>query len=201
VVLREEEPVAEKTTVPRERVRLDTETVTDERQVTEEVRKEQIDLDDQGEGAGRAFRRAVSAAASVKRGIWMAQEKTVARSLHDLGLAAWFGGSLMGAVGLIGAAGAVDPAEQRLRVTNAGWARWTPVNLAGIAAHVAGGAMLLGANKGRLAGQRGVATATIAKTALTGLALAETGCSRALGAKLPQVRQVMTAIWSPSRRR
>ena len=53
--------------------------------------------------------------------------------------------------------------------------------------------MLLGANNGRLAGQRGVATATIAKTALTGLALAETGCSRALGAKLPQVRQVMTA--------
>jgi stress response protein YsnF len=46
-VLREEEPVVEKTTVPKERVRLDTETVTDERQVSEEVRKEQIDLDDQ----------------------------------------------------------------------------------------------------------------------------------------------------------
>jgi stress response protein YsnF len=30
-------------------VRLETETVTDERQVTEEVRKEQIDVDDQGE--------------------------------------------------------------------------------------------------------------------------------------------------------
>jgi hypothetical protein len=29
----------------------------------------------------------------------MAQDNTVARSLHDLGLAAWFGGSLMGAVG------------------------------------------------------------------------------------------------------
>jgi CBS domain-containing protein len=117
----------------------------------------------------------------------MAQDNTVARSLHDLGLAAWFGGSLMGAVGLNGAAGAVDPAEQRLRVANAGWARWTPVNLAGIAAHVAGGAVLLAANKGRLAGQRGVATATIAKAGLTGLALAATGYSRALGAKLQQV--------------
>jgi CBS domain-containing protein len=117
----------------------------------------------------------------------MAQDNTVARSLHDLGLAAWFGGSLMGAVGLNGAAAAVDPAEQRLRVANAGWARWTPVNLAGIAAHVAGGSMLLVANKGRLAGQRGVATATIAKTALTGLALAATGYSRALGAKLQRV--------------
>jgi CBS domain-containing protein len=117
----------------------------------------------------------------------MAQDNTVARSLHDLGLAAWFGGSLMGAVGLNGAAGAVDSAEQRLRVANAGWVRWTPVNLAGIAAHVAGGAVLLVANKGRLAGQRGVATATITKAALTGLALAATGYSRALGAKLQQV--------------
>jgi CBS domain-containing protein len=117
----------------------------------------------------------------------MAQDNTVARSLHDLGLAAWFGGSLMGAVGLNGAAGAVDPADQRLRVANAGWARWTPVNLAGIAAHLAGGSILLMGNKGRLAGQRGVATATIAKTALTGLALAATGYSRALGAKLQQI--------------
>jgi hypothetical protein len=47
--------------------------------------------------------------------------------------------------------------------------------------------VLLGANKGRLASQRGVATATIAKTALTGLALAATGYSRTLGAKLQQV--------------
>jgi CBS domain-containing protein len=116
----------------------------------------------------------------------MAKDNTVARSLHDVGLAAWFGGSLMGAVGLNGAARAVDQPEQRLRVANAGWARWTPVNLAGIAAHLAGGAVLLVANKGRLAGQRGVATATIAKTALTGLALAATGYSRALGAKLQQ---------------
>jgi stress response protein YsnF len=39
--------VVEKRAVPRERVRLDTETVTDERQVSEEVRKEQIEVDDQ----------------------------------------------------------------------------------------------------------------------------------------------------------
>jgi uncharacterized protein (TIGR02271 family) len=45
VVLREEQPVVEKRTVPRERVRLDTETVTEERQVGEEVRKEQIEVD------------------------------------------------------------------------------------------------------------------------------------------------------------
>jgi stress response protein YsnF len=36
--------------VPRERVRLDKDTVTDERQVSEEVRKEQIEVD--GDQAG-----------------------------------------------------------------------------------------------------------------------------------------------------
>jgi len=45
VVLREEEPVVEKRVVPRERVRLDTETVTEERQVGEEVRKEQVEVE------------------------------------------------------------------------------------------------------------------------------------------------------------
>jgi uncharacterized protein (TIGR02271 family) len=45
VTLREETPVVEKRAVPKERVRLDTETVTDERQVSEEVRKEQIEVD------------------------------------------------------------------------------------------------------------------------------------------------------------
>jgi uncharacterized protein (TIGR02271 family) len=39
VTLREEEPVVEKRTVPKERVRLDTDTVTEERQVGEEVRR------------------------------------------------------------------------------------------------------------------------------------------------------------------
>jgi hypothetical protein len=38
---------------PRERVRLDTETVTDERQVSEEVRKEQIEVDGDQHRLGR----------------------------------------------------------------------------------------------------------------------------------------------------
>jgi hypothetical protein len=120
----------------------------------------------------------------------MAADNTVSRSLHDLGLAAWFGGSLMGAVGLNGAAAEVEEPKQRLRVATAGWNRWTPVNLAGIAAHVAGGAVLLGANKGRVASQQGVAQATVVKTALTGAALAATAWSRALGAKLDEAGEV-----------
>jgi hypothetical protein len=120
----------------------------------------------------------------------MTADNTVSRSLHDLGLATWFGGSLMGAVGLNGAAATVEEPKQRLRVANSGWNRWTPVNLAGIAAHLAGGAVLLGANKGRLTSQRGVASATVVKTALTGAALAATAWSRALGAKLDEAGEV-----------
>jgi uncharacterized protein (TIGR02271 family) len=45
VTLREEEVVVDKRAVPRERVRLDKKTVTDERQVSEEVRKEQIEVE------------------------------------------------------------------------------------------------------------------------------------------------------------
>jgi uncharacterized protein (TIGR02271 family) len=47
LTLHEETPVVEKRVVPRERVRLDTETVTDQREVGEEVRKERIEVDDQ----------------------------------------------------------------------------------------------------------------------------------------------------------
>jgi len=45
MVLSEEQPVVEKKTVPKERVRLEKDVVTDEREVSEEVRKEQIDAD------------------------------------------------------------------------------------------------------------------------------------------------------------
>src|SRR4051794_2791944 len=51
VVLHQEEVVAEKRAVPKERIRLDKDTVTDERQVSEIVRKEEIDVDDEGRSA------------------------------------------------------------------------------------------------------------------------------------------------------
>ena len=45
VVLHEEEVVTEKRAVPKERVRLDKDVITEEQQVSDEVRKEQIDVD------------------------------------------------------------------------------------------------------------------------------------------------------------
>ena len=123
----------------------------------------------------------------------MAETNTIARSLHDAGLAAWFGGSLMGATGLNGAAAEVSDPSQRTRVANAGWDRWTPLNAAAIAAHVLGGIGLTVGNRGRLAAQEGVATQTALKTALTGAALAATAYSRALGRKVTQAGDVPSA--------
>jgi uncharacterized protein (TIGR02271 family) len=50
VVLHEEVPVVEKNVVAKERVRLGTETVSEEREVTEQVRKEQIETDGVNDG-------------------------------------------------------------------------------------------------------------------------------------------------------
>jgi hypothetical protein len=86
----------------------------------------------------------------------MSERNTVIRSLHDLGLAAWFGGSLAGAVAVNGAAADLPDPTTRLRVANAGWARWTPVNAIAIGAHLIGGTGLLRANRGRVSNQHGV---------------------------------------------
>lgn len=114
----------------------------------------------------------------------MSERNTVVRSLHDLGLAVWLGGSLAGAVAVNGAAADVPDPTMRLRVANAGWARWTPVNATAIAAHLVGGFALLRANRERTFAQKGVGASTVAKLVLTGAALGVTGYSRVLGKKL-----------------
>ncbi|WP_405095237.1 hypothetical protein [Micromonospora sp. NBC_01412] len=114
----------------------------------------------------------------------MSERHTALRSMHDLGLAAWFGGSLMGALGVNGAAAQINDSTQRLPVASAGWARWTPVNAAAIGAHLIGGVGELATESPRVLAQSGVARMSAAKTALTVAALAVTGYSRLLGMRL-----------------
>ena len=104
--------------------------------------------------------------------------------MHDLGLAAWFGGSLFGAVGLNGASAAVSNPVDRVTVANAGWARWAPVNAAAIGVHAIGGVALIVANKGRVAAQKGTRGNTIVKGALTLVAMGVTAYSGTQGARL-----------------
>ncbi|WP_328849694.1 hypothetical protein OG423_27095 [Micromonospora zamorensis] len=114
----------------------------------------------------------------------MSERHTALRSMHDLGLAAWFGGSLMGAFGVNGAAAKISDSTQRLPVASAGWSRWTPVNAAAIGAHLAGAVGELVTESPRVAAQAGVARTSVIKTALTIGALAVTGYSRLLGMRL-----------------
>jgi hypothetical protein len=114
----------------------------------------------------------------------MSHRNTMIRSLHDVGLAAWFGGSLMGAVGLNAAAAAASAPQERTTLSSIGWARWTPVNAAAIAAHLVGGAGLIVTNKARVSAQPGARANTAAKAGLTVAAAALTAYSRALGKKV-----------------
>jgi uncharacterized membrane protein len=111
---------------------------------------------------------------------------TVSRSLHDVGLATWFGGTLANAVALNPAAGQAADPRSTGAVANAGWDRWTPVNAAAIGAHVIGSLGQLAGNRDRLTAQKGVASMALAKTALTGAALGVTAYSRVLGRKVAQ---------------
>lgn len=113
----------------------------------------------------------------------MSSRNTVVRSLHDLGAAAWFGGALMGALGVNGAAAAVGDPTDRARVAAAGWAKWAPANAAAIGAHLVGGAGLLLANRDRAQHQAGVTANTTAKLIVTGAAMAATAYSGILGAQ------------------
>lgn len=115
---------------------------------------------------------------------------TVSRSLHDLGLSAWFGGTLANAVALNSAAAAASDPNSTGAVANAGWARWTPVNAAAIGMHVAGSIGQLGGNAGRVSAQGGVGSMVVLKTALTAGALAVTGYSRVLGKKVDEQRDM-----------
>ncbi|UDY37043.1 hypothetical protein [Dermatobacter hominis] len=109
---------------------------------------------------------------------------TLARSVHDLGLAAWFGGSLMGAIGVNRSAAKVARSKDTTHVAGAGWSAWTPVNLVAIGAYLGGGTVLTISNKGRVTAQKGVGTTSIVKTGLTAVALAATGYSRLIGQKV-----------------
>ena len=114
----------------------------------------------------------------------MAESNKLARSMHDTGLAAWFGGSLFGVLGLNGATQELREPRERTRIANAAWGRWTPYNLAAIAVHLLGGAQVVRGNTSRIVAQKGVAGATSLKLSLTVAALGATAYARKLGQDL-----------------
>jgi hypothetical protein len=82
----------------------------------------------------------------------MSKFSTVAWVVHNLGLSAWFGGTLFGKLALNLSIKAVDSKEEHGKVLNPAWNRYNAVNAAALGAAagtwVAGRAMLSGAEIG-----------------------------------------------------
>ena len=110
----------------------------------------------------------------------MVNRTTALTLLHDVGLAAWFGGAWMGAVGLNGATIEVDDHTQRTRVANAGWFRWAPIAGAALLAQVSSAyalGRLVPSPAGRRHGPAGLRRVRTAVTLAAMVATAETGIS------------------------
>ena len=104
--------------------------------------------------------------------------------LHDVGAAAWFGGSLMGATGLNGAAAQLDDPRERARASTAGWSRWAPVNGAAVIGHTIGAAGLLRTELPRVKTQEGLGRSSAIKTAVTAAGLGVSAWSFVLNRKM-----------------
>ncbi|HKJ10835.1 MAG TPA: hypothetical protein VJ976_00445 [Ornithinimicrobium sp.] len=118
----------------------------------------------------------------------MSERNTLARTAHDLGAAAWFGGSLMGAVGLNGATAQATSSPEALRLASVGWGRWAPVQTVAIAAHTLGGIGLIAGNRRRLEHQDEAQGNTAVKTVLTVAAVGLTAYSGSLGKQVYENR-------------
>ncbi len=114
----------------------------------------------------------------------MPTRTTLVYSLHDLGAAAWFGGSVMAALGVHGAAAQVRDPTDRARVAAAGWATWAPISAVAIGVHLVGATGVLLAHRDRRWHQPGERANTTAKLVLTAAAVATTAYSGVLGAKV-----------------
>lgn len=111
----------------------------------------------------------------------------LSRSMHDISLAAWFGGSLMGAVGLNGATAEAKEPSERTRLSSLGWGRWTPVQAVAVGVHTIGSLGLVGDNAKRTALDPASRTNTVVKTVLTLAAAGATAYSGVLGSKVAKL--------------
>ena len=116
----------------------------------------------------------------------MNTDNTFVRAVHDVTQAAWFGGSLMGAVAIDSATRAVPDPTVRLEVADNAWKAWHRVRTPMLLAHLAAGAGMIYANKGRLTAQRGATTTTVMRTVVTGAAICSESCAQSLGRRLAQ---------------
>lgn len=114
----------------------------------------------------------------------MTTYSTTVRALHLVTNAAWFGGSLMGAVALNPASRVGDTAKERSRIADEGWTSWRPVQGGAIALHLVSGLAIVADNRRRVALHPPTTAAVVVKTVLTGAALGASAAAHLEGAKL-----------------
>lgn len=119
----------------------------------------------------------------------MTLSSTAIRATHLVTNAAWFGGSLMGAVGLNPAAREGDDERERAQISDRGWNEWGPVQGAAIGLHLLSGLAIVADNRRRTVLHPPTTVAVVLKTVLTGAALAASGAAYVNGAHLGQAQE------------
>lgn len=106
---------------------------------------------------------------------------TAVRATHLVTNAAWFGGSLMGAVALNPASHEPGSASERREVADSGWNRWGPVQGGAIGLHLLSGIAIVADNKRRVAVHPPTTAAVVAKTVGTVAALGASAAAWKIG--------------------
>ncbi|GAA5115656.1 hypothetical protein GCM10023339_23130 [Alloalcanivorax gelatiniphagus] len=114
----------------------------------------------------------------------MSMLSTAVRATHLVTNAAWFGGSLFGAVGLNPASREPDTERERVEVSGTGWERWGPVQGAAIGLHLVSGLAILADNRNRVVGHPPTTGVTLVKTVVTAAAVASTAAAYVYGERL-----------------
>ena len=109
---------------------------------------------------------------------------TTVRSAHLVSNAAWFGGSLMGAVGLNPASREGDDLRERAEISGTGWERWGPVQGAAVGVHLLSGVAILADNRRRTLAHPPTTVAVLIKTGLTMAAVAASAAAYRSGQQL-----------------
>lgn len=111
------------------------------------------------------------------------------RATHLLTNAAWFGGSLMGAVALNPAARHGDDEREEAEILDEGWSRWGPVQGAAIGLHLVSGIAIVADNRHRVVLHRPTTAAVVLKTGLTAVAVAASAAAYRFGAELGDAKE------------
>lgn len=119
----------------------------------------------------------------------MTTYSTSVRALHLVTNAAWFGGSLMGAVGLNPAAREGDTDKERAQIADTGWQRWGRVQGAAVGLHLLSGLAIVADNRRRVSAHAPTLASVVLKTTLTGAALAASAAAYRNGSQLGDARE------------